>query len=153
MECGPVRMCELLVGLGEVDVLGIGHGVGGEPLMLHVRCRAPRPLCAGCGGGLWSDGGRAVVLVDLPSFGRPGEVGVAQAQMEMPQRRLRDGLGDTAEPSDRAAAGVVGDAGREVGDPPSRSGSPCQRCRSRVGVLLVSGEPISSGVGSRFARR
>ena len=43
----PMRMCELLAGLGEVDVLGVDHGVGGEPLMLHVRCRAPRPLCAG----------------------------------------------------------------------------------------------------------
>lgn len=71
MEHDPIRMCELLVGLGEVDVLGIDHEADGEPLGLHVRCRTPRPLCAGCGGSLWSKGDRVVVLVDLCVFGRP----------------------------------------------------------------------------------
>ena len=69
VECDPARMCELLVGLGDVEVLSVGDE-GGGPLRVHVRCRAVRPPCGGCGGVLWSDGERAVVLVDLPAFGR-----------------------------------------------------------------------------------
>ena len=70
MECDPTRVCELLVGLGDVEVLSVVDDEG-EPLGVHVRCRATRPACGGCGGPLWSNGERAVVLVDLPAFGRP----------------------------------------------------------------------------------
>ena len=70
MEYDPTRMCELLVGLGDVGVLSVDDE-GGGPLGVHVRCRAARPACGGCGGPVWSDGERAVVLVDLPAFGRP----------------------------------------------------------------------------------
>ena len=67
---GRCRRCESLVGLGGVDVLDLDDVVG-EPLRVHVRCRAPRALCEGCGGGLWSHGERLVELVDLPLCGRP----------------------------------------------------------------------------------
>ena len=69
MECDATRVCELLVGLGDVEVLGVDDESG--PLGVHIRRRAARPPCEGCGGALWSDGERAVVLVDLPAFGRP----------------------------------------------------------------------------------
>ena len=69
MECDPTRVCELLVGLGDVEVLGV-DGEADAPLRVHVRRRAPRPLCVGCGGPLWSNGERPVELVDLPAFGR-----------------------------------------------------------------------------------
>ncbi len=69
MEVDPTRMCELLVGLGDVEVLGVGDEAGG-PLRVHVRRRARRPDCGGCGGPLWSNGERPVELVDLPAFGR-----------------------------------------------------------------------------------
>ena len=62
-------MCELLVGLGDVEVLGVGD-VAGEPLRVHIRGGAPRPDCGACGGTLWSDGEREVELVDLPALGR-----------------------------------------------------------------------------------
>ncbi len=70
MEYDPRRMCELIVGLGDVEVLGV-EDEQGAPLRIHVRCRAPRPLCGGCGGPLWSNGERRVELVDLPALGRP----------------------------------------------------------------------------------
>ena len=73
METNPTRVCELLVGLGDVEVLGVDDDVG-APLGVHIRCRAPRPACGGCGGRLWSDGERLVVLVDLPAFGRQVEL-------------------------------------------------------------------------------
>ncbi len=63
-----MRMCELLVGLGEVDVLSVDNDEADGSLMLGVRSHAPRPACAGCGGKRWSDGDGAVELVDLPSF-------------------------------------------------------------------------------------
>ena len=70
MECDPTRMCELLVGLGDVEVLSVDDE-GGGPLRVHVRRRASRTPCERCGGPLWSDGERPVALVDLPAFGRP----------------------------------------------------------------------------------
>ena len=44
----PTRVCELMVGLGDVEVLGVVDGAGG-PLVLHVRIRGRR-ACEGCGG-------------------------------------------------------------------------------------------------------
>ncbi len=70
MECDPTRVCELLVGLGDVEVIGVDDGAEG-PLRVHIRGRAPRPLCGGCGGLVWSKGERSVELVDLPAFERP----------------------------------------------------------------------------------
>ena len=68
MVVDPTRVCELLVGLGDVEVLGVEDD--GGPLRVHIRRRAPRPGCGSCGGRLRSDGERAVELVDLPAFGR-----------------------------------------------------------------------------------
>ena len=70
MECDPARMCEKLVGLGEVDLVGINDLGGDGPLVVVIRSRKPRPTCEGCGGPVWSKGYRSVVLVDLPAFGR-----------------------------------------------------------------------------------
>ena len=71
MEVDPTRMCELLVGLGEVDLVGVDDRGWDEPLVVVIRSRRPRPVCEGCGGRVWSKGYRSVVLVDLPAFGRP----------------------------------------------------------------------------------
>ena len=64
-------MCELLVGLGEVDLVGVDDSAEGTPLEVVIRSRKPRPVCEGCGGSVWSKGERSVRLVDLPAFGRP----------------------------------------------------------------------------------
>ncbi len=48
MEENPTHTCELLVGLGEVEVFGVNDEVGGA-LGLHVRTRR-RLACGGCGG-------------------------------------------------------------------------------------------------------
>ena len=95
----PARMCELLVGLGDVEVLSVGDE-GGGPLRVHVRCRAARPPCGGCGGVLWSDGERAVVLVDLPAFGR-------RVRLVWRKRRWRC-------PRRGCGAGTVTEAAREI---------------------------------------
>ena len=71
MEADPTRMSEKLVGLGEVDLVGINDSGEGVPLGVVIRSRKSRPVCGSCGGGVWSKGYRTVVLVDLPAFGLP----------------------------------------------------------------------------------
>ena len=85
MECDPTRVCELLVGLGDVEVLGVDDEAGG-PLRVHIRRRAPRPACERCGGPLWSDGERSVELVDLPAFGRPARLVWHKRRWRCPDR-------------------------------------------------------------------
>ena len=99
MECDPTRVCELLVGLGDVEVLGVDDEAG-EPLRVHIRRRAARPDCGGCGGALWSDGERPVVLVDLAAFGRAVRLvwHTAQAPVALPRSGLWGGHGHRAGP-------------------------------------------------------
>ncbi|MXW07472.1 MAG: ISL3 family transposase [Gammaproteobacteria bacterium] len=70
MVVDPTLMCELLVGLGVVDVVGVEERSNGS-LWVTVRTRSERPVCDVCGGRVWSKGDRPVGLVDLPVFGRP----------------------------------------------------------------------------------
>jgi transposase len=64
-----MRVCERLVGLGAVNVLGI-EDVADGPLRVHVATRGPRVLCHGCGGGARVKDHAVVELVDLAAFGR-----------------------------------------------------------------------------------
>ncbi len=73
MIVDPTRICELLVGLGEVTVLGAVDEAGG-PVRVHVETRGDRPACPGCGGGVWVKDQRPVELVDLAAFGRPARL-------------------------------------------------------------------------------
>jgi transposase len=61
-------MCELLVGLPDVNVIGVGHWP--HWLRVMITTRAERPVCPGCGGGVWSHGTDDIELADLPCFGR-----------------------------------------------------------------------------------
>lgn len=63
-------MCELLIGLPAVTVLGIDDD-GGGPLMVHVETRTDRPGCSRCGSLAAVKDRPIVTLVDLPAFGRP----------------------------------------------------------------------------------
>ena len=70
MVTDPTRMCELLVGLPDVIVLGVVDHVGG-PLEIHVRSSGLDRACIGCGQpGRIKERDR-VALTDLPCFGRP----------------------------------------------------------------------------------
>jgi transposase len=66
-------MCELLVGLPAVTVLGIVDEADG-PLWVHIETRAERPVCVGCGGPVAIKDRPLVELVDLPAFGRPARL-------------------------------------------------------------------------------
>jgi len=67
LETNPTRMCELLVGLPDVNV----EGVDDWPrwLRIAITTRAERPMCPACDGAVWRHDGLEVELVDLPCFG------------------------------------------------------------------------------------
>ncbi len=90
MECDPTRVCERLVGLGDVEVLGVDDEAG-EPLRVHIGRRSRRPPCVGCGGPLWSHGERAVELADLPAFGRPARLVWHKRRWRCPRRECSVG--------------------------------------------------------------
>ncbi len=69
MERDPTRMCELLVGLPSVVVLGI-EDLPGARLRVQVSSSVARPFCEGCGLAAVVKDRPAVELVDLPCFGR-----------------------------------------------------------------------------------
>jgi transposase len=74
VESNPIRVCELLVGLPDVTVLGV-DAVRDEPVRVYVETRRPRPVCARCGTAATVKERPLVELVDLPVFGRPARLG------------------------------------------------------------------------------
>jgi transposase len=66
-------MCELLVGLGEVSVLGVVDR-DGEPIEVVIETRGPVPGCDRCGCRADLKDRDRVVHVDLPVFGRPARL-------------------------------------------------------------------------------
>ena len=65
----PTLMCRALVGLEDVEVVGvIGWTV---PLQVHIASRVPRPACVSCGTPARVKQTMRRRLVDLPVFGRP----------------------------------------------------------------------------------
>lgn len=73
MSTDPTRMCELLVGLPEVNVLSVSD-VAGSPLEISVETRTGRPACSACDRAATVKDRPVVVLVDLPAFGRPSRL-------------------------------------------------------------------------------
>jgi transposase len=63
-------MCELLVGLPEINVLGVVDEVD-KMLLVHIETRVDRSGCGRCGVVARVKERPVVVLVDLPCFGRP----------------------------------------------------------------------------------
>jgi transposase len=70
VEVDPTRMCELLIGLPAVIVLGVVDEGAGSPLRVHVEMRRGRRPCSGCGAASRVKERPEVSLVDLPAFGR-----------------------------------------------------------------------------------
>ena len=68
-------MCELLVGLPDVEVLGVTEPAGdGSVLVIDVVSRADQGWCRACGVKARVKDSSAVVLVDMTCFGRPARL-------------------------------------------------------------------------------
>ena len=131
MECKYKRykrMCEVLAGLGGVELLEVGEPLDGALVVEFRTVGGSRPLCPGCGGRVWSKGERLVELVDLPVFGRPVRLGWRKRRWECLD--VACGAGSFTEQDSRIAperglltcragrwaAEVVGRKGRAVSD-------------------------------------
>lgn len=73
VETDPTVVCELLVGLGDVNVLGVDDAVD-DPIRIHVETRRRRPGCGRCETPAVVKDRPLVELVDLPVFGRPARL-------------------------------------------------------------------------------
>lgn len=112
METNATRMCALLVGLPDVNVIGVAD-VEGQPLRVHVETVPAVVGCAGRGTRAWSKGRRPVVLVDLPAFGRPAVLVWHKRRWCCPDSSCDVGTFTEAQPAIAAArAGVTDRAGR-----------------------------------------
>ena len=85
MESEATRMCELLVGLPDVNVLGVvDHDHG--PLEIHVESRGLERSCLGCGTAGWVKQRSQITLTDLPCFGRATELVWHKLRLSCPNR-------------------------------------------------------------------
>ncbi len=66
-------MCELLIGLPDITVLGVDD-VGDGPVRVHIESRALGRSCRRCGSAGWVKDRPVAELVDLPCFGRPARL-------------------------------------------------------------------------------
>ncbi len=66
-------MCELLVGLGDLDVLGVDDA-GGDFVEVMVQTRTSRAFCSDCGVAATLKEYQPTMLVDLACFGRPARL-------------------------------------------------------------------------------
>ncbi len=103
MEIDPTRMCELLVGLPDIDVIGVADPEPGR-LVVVVAAREARPVCGRCATAAWVKDRREVDLVDLAAFDQTVTLRVVRTRWCCP--RLRCGVGSwTLEHPDIAPAG------------------------------------------------
>ena len=110
MEIDPTRMCELLVGLPDVDVLGVDDPVAGH-LVVVVAPREDRPSCGRCGTPAWVKDHREVDLVDLPAFDQTVTLRVLRTRWRCP--RFRCGVGSWTVEHPEIAPGVCEEPGCE----------------------------------------
>lgn len=127
METNPTRMCELLVGLPEVNVLGVEDRVD-RPLRVHIESRVDQAWCRSCGCRAAVKDRPPVSFVDLPCFGRPTRLVWHKHRWSCRQRECGAGSWTVVDDriavaraalSDRAARWVtvqVGRLGRSVNE-------------------------------------
>jgi transposase len=133
VEINPTRMCELLVGLPDVNVLGVDDDLDG-PLRVHVESRTDQQWCRECGVRARVKDRPPVSLIDLTCFGRRVrlvwhkhrwvcvETSCPAGSWTVIDDRIavsRAGLTDRA---GRSATVQVGQAGRSVSDVASELG-------------------------------
>ena len=161
MELNPTRMCELLVGLGEVTVLGVDRVTPDEVIVL-IEPRVERPDCGRCGHGAWVKDRPEVPLVDLPCFDATTVLVVRKIRWCCPNQRCGVGSWTTRLPhiiapgrhrlTDRAArwaTAQVGRYGRSVAEVADALGCDWHTVNDAVlayGEALVDDDPDGIGV-------
>ncbi len=128
-----IRMCELLVGLPDVDVVGVKEIEPGV-LVVMIEPRQSRPPCGRCGTMAWVKDRREADLVDLPTFGQTVTLRVLRTRWSCP--RVRCPVGSwTIEQPDIAPAGhrLTARAGRWATCQVGRSGRSVAEVAAELG--------------------
>jgi transposase len=143
-------MCELLVGLGDVTVVGVVD-VDGEPLRVHVETRAPRPSCPGCAGVVVIKDRPSVELVDLAVFGRRARLVWRKHRWSCPSISCPTGSWTGEQPAIAAPRlGMTDRAGRWVTEQVGRHGRTVNEIALELGcdwhtindTVLAYGTPL-----------
>ena len=92
MIIDATRMCEVLVGLPDVEVLGVVD-VADAPVEVVIEQRIARPNCVVCGGPARVKARPEVTFVD-PVLRTCGSAGVAQASLGVPDGVVCDWVVD-----------------------------------------------------------
>jgi transposase len=74
VEVDPTCMCELRIGLPDVNALAVDDDRVDAVVVVHIESRVARPGCAGCGTPARVKDRPRVELVDLPCLGRPARL-------------------------------------------------------------------------------
>jgi hypothetical protein len=90
VELNATRMCELLVGLPDVDVVAVDDPEPGR-LVVVVAPREACPSCRRCSTAAWVKDRREVDLVDLAAFDQTVLLRVLRTRWRCP--RFRCGIG------------------------------------------------------------
>ena len=155
MEINPTRMCELLVGLPEVTVLGCGSTGRRDCCGSTSSPGCHGPTCRGCGTAAEVKDRPEVTLVDLPGVRAPGPAGVAQASLGVPARHgCPVGSWTVEDPDHRCAPAGADRSGGPVGDGTGGPlGSHGERGGRRVGLRLAHRERRRHRLRRRAGRR
>lgn len=122
MITDPRRVCQLLVGLPEVTVLGVEDRPG-VPLVVCVEQAGERPACVGCGGRPVVKDRETVELIDLPVFGRQSRLQWRKVRWSCPNGDCAVMTWTWADPRIAASRVVMTDrAGRWVTEQVGRYG-------------------------------
>jgi transposase len=115
-------MCERLVGLPAVNVLGVDDERE-DMVVVHIESRATRPGCPACGTPAWVKDRPPVELVDLPCFGRPARLVWHKHRWRCPDDDCALGSWTGEDPRIAPARGAMTDrAGRWVCEEVGRLG-------------------------------
>ncbi|MDP9441574.1 MAG: ISL3 family transposase [Actinomycetota bacterium] len=146
----PTRMCELLVGLPDVNVLAVVD-VPGEALRVVIETREQRPVCAGCNGTVVVKDRPNVELVDLGVFGRQARLIWRKRRWCCPSPSCSVGSWTGEQPAIAAARlGMTDRAGRWVTEQVGRLGRTVNEIALELGcdwhtindAVLAYGIPI-----------
>jgi transposase len=122
VECDPTRVCELLVGLPDVNVLGVDDERDAL-IVVHVETGGVRPSCASCSGAVVIKDRPRVELVDLPCFGRATRLVWRKRRWSCPDATCATGSWTEDVPAIAASRLVMTDrAGRWVTEQVGRHG-------------------------------
>jgi transposase len=133
VECDPTRVCELLVGLPAVIVLGVVD-VHDAPIVVHVETRDARPACASCSSAGVVKDRRSVELVDLPCFGRATRLVWRKRRWSCPAATCSTGSWTEDVPAIAARRLVMTDrAGRWVTEQVGRHGRTVNEVAAELG--------------------